>query len=413
MTTTKSARRWRLATAAALAVGGLLAAAAPAQAQGLSTDRWLGGDRHATAASVSGAAFAAGTPAVVVVNGGSAPDALAAAPLAASLRAPLLTVSADQVPGATRAELTRLRPGTVWVVGGAVAVGEGVVEQLRGLAGGGGDAVRRVSGSTRYETAARVAQAQPAGASGEVYVASGEGFADALAAGAAGAAKGAPLLLTRRGDLPEETRQALLATSPARITVVGGSSVVSDAVQAQLESGWPGKVRRISGDDRYDTAARVTRDLTGSAPHVLLASGANFPDALAGAALGRPLLLTRPDCLPQATADAYAALGTTAVTGLGGTGVLSDAALAGTVCAALPAPAPAGSATPRPSSGGSSSGSVGGSASASSPPVGSSGGSAYYANCAAVRSAGKAPLYRGQPGYRAGLDRDGDGVACE
>lgn len=39
--------------------------------------------------------------------------------------------------------------------------------------------------------------------------------------------------------------------------------------------------------------------------------------------------------------------------------------------------------------------------------------SVYYANCAAVRAAGKAPLRRGQPGYRAGLDRDGDGVACE
>jgi hypothetical protein len=38
---------------------------------------------------------------------------------------------------------------------------------------------------------------------------------------------------------------------------------------------------------------------------------------------------------------------------------------------------------------------------------------AYYANCAAVRAAGKAPLYRGYPGYRSGLDRDGDGVACE
>lgn len=37
----------------------------------------------------------------------------------------------------------------------------------------------------------------------------------------------------------------------------------------------------------------------------------------------------------------------------------------------------------------------------------------YYANCAAVRAAGAAPLYRGQPGYRSGLDRDGDGVACE
>ena len=34
-------------------------------------------------------------------------------------------------------------------------------------------------------------------------------------------------------------------------------------------------------------------------------------------------------------------------------------------------------------------------------------------NCAAVRAAGKAPLYRGQPGYRPGLDRDADGIACE
>lgn len=37
----------------------------------------------------------------------------------------------------------------------------------------------------------------------------------------------------------------------------------------------------------------------------------------------------------------------------------------------------------------------------------------YYANCSAVRAAGQAPLHRGEPGYRAGLDRDNDGVACE
>lgn len=37
----------------------------------------------------------------------------------------------------------------------------------------------------------------------------------------------------------------------------------------------------------------------------------------------------------------------------------------------------------------------------------------YFANCADARARGAAPLYRGQPGYRAGLDRDNDGVACE
>ncbi|PYE51006.1 excalibur calcium-binding domain-containing protein [Deinococcus yavapaiensis] len=36
-----------------------------------------------------------------------------------------------------------------------------------------------------------------------------------------------------------------------------------------------------------------------------------------------------------------------------------------------------------------------------------------YANCAAVRAAGAAPIRVGQPGYSRMLDRDGDGVACE
>jgi micrococcal nuclease len=40
-------------------------------------------------------------------------------------------------------------------------------------------------------------------------------------------------------------------------------------------------------------------------------------------------------------------------------------------------------------------------------------GGAYYTNCAAARAAGAAPLYRGQAGYAAKLDRDSDGVACE
>jgi hypothetical protein len=37
----------------------------------------------------------------------------------------------------------------------------------------------------------------------------------------------------------------------------------------------------------------------------------------------------------------------------------------------------------------------------------------YYKNCTEARAAGAALIYQGQPGYRAGLDRDGDGIACE
>ncbi|NUT73127.1 DUF1524 domain-containing protein [Pseudarthrobacter sp. C4D7] len=46
-------------------------------------------------------------------------------------------------------------------------------------------------------------------------------------------------------------------------------------------------------------------------------------------------------------------------------------------------------------------------------PVPAAPAAAYYANCAAARAAGAAPLYAGQAGYRPALDRDSDGIACE
>lgn len=48
---------------------------------------------------------------------------------------------------------------------------------------------------------------------------------------------------------------------------------------------------------------------------------------------------------------------------------------------------------------------------APAPPPPSTG--SYFENCDAARAAGAAPLYTGDPGYRAGLDRDNDGIACE
>jgi hypothetical protein len=46
-------------------------------------------------------------------------------------------------------------------------------------------------------------------------------------------------------------------------------------------------------------------------------------------------------------------------------------------------------------------------------PAPAGGDDVYFANCAAARAAGAAPLYAGQPGYRPRMDGDNDGVACE
>jgi putative cell wall-binding protein len=310
------------ALAASVVVPPTAQAAAPAA-------RWWGADRYATAAAVSREAFPKGAHDVVVVSGTRFPDALAAAPLAAQLGGPVLTVPPGPLPAVVRTELQRLSPAVVHVVGGTSVVGEDVARQLAPLAPEG---VVRLQGADRYETAASVATTAFPRAS-EVVLASGQDFPDALAAGSAGAALGTPLLLTERGALPGPTRAALTALAPTRVTVVGGPAVVAPEVLQQLRGLLPSTaVVRLSGDDRYATAAAVARDTWESVPSPLLASGEGFPDALAGAALGAPLLLSRRDCLPAATAKAYADLGVQEVTGLGGAAVLSDAALSATPC---------------------------------------------------------------------------------
>lgn len=82
--------------------------------------------------------------------------------------------------------------------------------------------------------------------------------------------------------------------------------------------------------------------------------------------------------------------------------------------------APSGTSSGRASSGRASSGQSGQSGQAgngdsgySAPAAPSQEDSVYYHNCAEARAKGVTPIYRGQPGYRPKLDRDGDGIACE
>src|SRR5581483_6757695 len=92
------------------------------------------------------------------------------------------------------------------------------------------------------------------------------------------------------------------------IVVLGGEGVVSDAVAAQLQGFTAGTVTRLAGMDRYVTAASVSAALfSPGVPVAFVATGENYPDAIVGAAAaaakGAPVLLVKPDGVPQATAD--------------------------------------------------------------------------------------------------------------
>lgn len=278
-----------------------------------SVRRISGGSRYSTAAEVSRQFFYDPTTVdqVFIVTGSNYPDALAAAPVAARNGAPILLTDTGTLPGSTAEELARLKPSEIVVLGGVGAISDAVVNQLSAYAG----KVRRIAGNDRYATAAAVSTAffSP-GQVSQVFVVTGEDFPDALSVGAVAGTVGAPVLLVRPDQLPGTTRTELVRLAPTTITVVGGTTAISDAVYDQLAT-FANSIERIAGDSRYGTAAQVSRRYfpAGSADRAFVVTGRNFPDALAVAPVaaleGAPLILVTDTSVPAPTAGEVARLG--------------------------------------------------------------------------------------------------------
>lgn len=279
--------------------------------------RVAGADRYATAAALSAARFAPGVETVTVTTGTDFPDALASAPAARAGNGPILLVRPDEVPAATAAELARLRPAAVRVIGGPEAVPETIVSTLAAITG---TPVERIGGADRAATAAAASRAAfPAGA-GSVFVVSGEVAADAQAAGGAAASLGAPLLLTGAAALPDASLQELRRLAPTRVLVVGGAARIGEDVVTALRNALPlASVQRVEGPDRYATAAALARTIfTGPAREVVAATGERFPDALTAGSLGQPVLLVPPGGAPDFVQAEVARLAGERVLVLGG-----------------------------------------------------------------------------------------------
>jgi putative cell wall-binding protein len=167
------------------------------------------------------------------------------------------------------------------------------------------DRVDRIAGADRYATAVAISSFFAPGVP-VVFLATGENFPDALAAGPAGVVAGAPVLLTGRDALPEVVHGALNRLDPVDVVVLGGPGIISGNVLLQAQNYASGTARRVAGADRYETAALLADRFEAPVPVVYVASGLNFPDALAASptagALGGPLLLVHPDGIPPATA---------------------------------------------------------------------------------------------------------------
>lgn len=278
-------------------------------------NRIAGADRLRTAIELARLARPEGAATVLIASAHAFPDALAATPLAGRLGAALLLTGPADLDPAVAEEISRLGAEQAIVVGGHRAIGPRIDARLATQ----GVRVERLAGTDRYDTARMIAARmrtaenpveEPPPLEDVILAvgerAGGDAFPDALAAGLVAGRTGRPILLTRGDRLPAATEEALAAIGARRVIVVGGTGVIATGVESSLRAAGL-IVERLGGADRYDTgrllAERAVREaaLTDS---VYLASGRDFPDALAAGAavaqLGGLLLLVDPDELTRA-----------------------------------------------------------------------------------------------------------------
>lgn len=304
--------------------------------------RLAGKTRYDTAIAVS-QRYSAGVAAVFVATGVNFPDALSAAAAAAYLGGPLLLTPPAALDPAVRDEIRRLAPETIYIVGDEGALGRSVADSLAKIA-----PVQRLGGPSRYDTGNRIVQSVFPSAS-HAFIATGRTFPDALAASGAAGAISAPVILVdgRLPSVPQSSRDLLMKLGVKSVTIVGGTGAVSADIEKQLARTY--STSRVGGSSRYETAANIndTYFSPGATSAAFIATGLNFPDALAGAALaGRtknPVYVTTPACVPEPVRRSMGTINARSTVTLGDMSVVSANAAARLGCLTTSVPAISGS----------------------------------------------------------------------
>jgi len=209
----------------------------------------LGGEnRFHTAALISQRFATEGEERVFIANGLNFPDALAGSAVAARDGSPILLVTPDAIPAHTAAELDRINPDELVILGGIPSVNGAVQAALGQYTDG---SVRRIAGVDRYDTALKISQAFFAdGSSPRAYISTGANFPDALAGGVAAGLAEAPMILVNPAGASPAALAELERLGVTQLHVLGGYPSVPLAVEEQLAALTPEPL--AAPDDRSD-----------------------------------------------------------------------------------------------------------------------------------------------------------------
>lgn len=186
--------------------------------------------------------------------------------------------------------------------------------------------ITRICGVDRYQTAVKISQNGWKSGSDYAILASGEDYADALCATSLAKAKDAPIFLTKKNSLNEETLKELKRLGAKKVYIIGGDGSISEEMENEVKSVVK-NTERLQGKDRYETSVKIAEKL-GESNKVILTSGEGYADALSiapvAAIKGIPVVLTKVRELPTSTKEYIKSIGATTTYVIGGTAAISD-----------------------------------------------------------------------------------------
>jgi putative cell wall-binding protein/alpha-tubulin suppressor-like RCC1 family protein len=277
------------------------------------------GPPTAAPVTLSQRTFAPGVPVVYLATRRDLIDAMVAGPAAGASGGPVFTVGPGGLDATTLAEIRRLQPGRIVIMGGDQALPATLDTSVNSQLG---LMPSRIEGPDRYATAAQLSAANHSTRAHVVYIATGEVLVDAVSGGPAAGLERAPVLLVRPDAIPEVTRRELRRLRPDRIVVLGQTDAVSDTVRDALRD-FATTVERIGGADRYATAVAVAQQrFPDGADTVYLTTGhdatvANAAVVPVATARRGPVLFTRTNCLITEVRTELARLNPTRIVTLG------------------------------------------------------------------------------------------------
>lgn len=250
------------------------------KASAFEVTRLSGQDRYETSANISKNNWL--TSENMVLSSGQGDDkfadALAGTALAYEINSPILLTNTDYIPEVISNEIKRLNVKNIYLLGGTGVISSAVEINLKNQ----GYNVTRLSGQSRYETAAKIGEETEKYKSiTKVFLTTGYKFQYAMAASPYVGKEKAVILFTDGNSLNPTTKDMINKLNINKVTIMGGNYVVSPSIDNQLKD-MGITVERIDGNMPEDFATNVLNSLGKDTTGLAVASDRAFADSLSG-----------------------------------------------------------------------------------------------------------------------------------